>query len=302
MLSWFLWCLFAVALGQQQDFYGHDSNIYELTPSTFDKVVHKSNYTTIVEFYAPWCGYCSQLKPVYQKLGKFIQNDSKYAIHVAAVNCDKDYNKPLCSEQQVTGFPTLKVFRPPKYDVSNKPKGPTRHASEVYQGERGFKSMVNFLTSRIKNYVKKLHLEDNVEKWANRSPYSWKVLLLTNSNTVSPMFKTMAIDFLNSISFGYLTVKDEFGGKTLKIGEETVDLPIEKGDKYPMILLINTELKSVEKYIPETKISDKYKLTEWLMEKTKAVPIEGELSKRDQEYYLNYRNGKKGKKIVHDEL
>lgn len=291
--------------GPQGDFYASDSNIYELTPSTFDKVVHKSNYTTIVEFYAPWCGYCNQLKPVYHKLGKFIQQDSKYAINVAAVNCDKNYNKPLCAEHQISGFPTLKVFRPPKFDASKPAKLLSKHMSEVYQGERGFKSMLGFLTSRIKNYVKKLHLEANINKWINAggsNNYRYKVLLLTNSNSVTPMYKTLAIDFLNSINFAYTSVKEKLNTSTFIIGGEEIEIPIKESDKFPIVLLIDAESKTIERYIPKTKLSDKYKLTEWLMEKTNNAPIEGELSKKDKQYYLNYRLGKKGKKIVHDEL
>lgn len=34
----------------QADEYASDPNIFELTPSNFDKVVHKSNYTTLVKF------------------------------------------------------------------------------------------------------------------------------------------------------------------------------------------------------------------------------------------------------------
>jgi hypothetical protein len=30
-------------------------------------------------------------------------------IHTYAVDCDDDKNKPLCAEQQVKGFPTVKV-------------------------------------------------------------------------------------------------------------------------------------------------------------------------------------------------
>lgn len=287
------------------DFYSSDNNIYELTASNFDKVVHKSNYTTIVEFYAPWCGYCNQLKPAYQKLGKFIQKDSKYAINVAAVNCDKNYNKQLCGEQQVSGFPTLKVFRPPKYDANNKPLKPTRHMAEVYQGERGFKSLVNFLTTRIKNYVKKLHLIDHINQWindVNNSDYRYKVLLLTTGNSVSPTYKSIAIDFLNSVKFGYLTVKDKLDTKSVNIGDVKVELPINDSDATPMLFLIDTVETSILRYIPDTKMSDKLRLSEWLMQKTGHVPIEGELSKKDKQYYSNYRMGKKAKKIDHDEL
>lgn len=290
-----------VVLGQQADFYGSNPNIYELTPSNFDKVVHKSNYTTIVEFYAPWCGYCQQLKSSFSKLGDFVQKDSKYAINVAAVNCDKAYNKPLCSEYQVTGFPTLKVFRPPKYNSNNKPTGPTRHAVETYTGKRSFKPILQFLTSRIKNYTRKIHLIEGINKWIKQTDdYRYKVFVVTNSKTVSPLLKTLAIDFLDSVKFGVYFKETGFEA-TIHIDGEDVKLPMDESESAPIIMLIDTKTKNIIKYNGK-KTTEKHELSKWITKHTGHSTIEGELSKKDIEYYSNYRIGKKGKKIIHDEL
>lgn len=154
--------LLLVTARAQGDEYASDPNIFELTASNFDKVIHGSNYTSIVKFYAPWCGYCQQLKPVWKKLGKAVGRDSKLSVNVAAVNCDKDYNKPLCAQYQISGFPTVMVFRPPKYDKNKAMSGKRqRHASEAYNGQRTVKAMLQFLGSRLKNYVKKVHNLDS---------------------------------------------------------------------------------------------------------------------------------------------
>lgn len=47
--------------------YSSTSDVVELTPSNFDKLVTNSDHIWVVEFYAPWCGHCKNLKPEYEK-------------------------------------------------------------------------------------------------------------------------------------------------------------------------------------------------------------------------------------------
>lgn len=278
----FLW--FLIPLIFAQDFYKDNSNIFELTASSFNKVIYSSNYTTIVEFYAPWCGYCKQLKPVYEKVGRFIQADSKYAVNVAAINCDKSYNKQLCADHQITGFPTLKVFRPPKYDA-NKPKKSSKHVGEVFNGERGFKSMVNFLTSRIKNYVDKVKVS-SLDSWIAQTG-DFKLLLFTKNQSVSPLFKSLAVDFLGVADFGYVATKDL---ETINILGHDIQV-----QQLPSLYLINKNSGEVAKWDQGV---DKTKITQWIILHG-IDPVDGELSSKGKRL-TKYRINKK--KIVHDEL
>merc|ERR1712196_600394 len=45
-----------------------DSAVVHVTDDTFEEVVNAEGVDVMVEFYAPWCGHCKQLKPVYAKL------------------------------------------------------------------------------------------------------------------------------------------------------------------------------------------------------------------------------------------
>jgi protein disulfide isomerase family A protein 3 len=36
----------------------------------FDEVVTNNGKDTLIEFYAPWCGHCKKLAPVYDELGE----------------------------------------------------------------------------------------------------------------------------------------------------------------------------------------------------------------------------------------
>lgn len=42
--------------------------VIQLTPSNFDEVVKEEGKDVMLEFYAPWCGHCKQLKPVYAEV------------------------------------------------------------------------------------------------------------------------------------------------------------------------------------------------------------------------------------------
>lgn len=298
--------LISYVLAVGADEYALDPNIYELSPSNFDKVIHKTNYTSIVKFYAPWCGYCQKLKPVWQKLGKLVHNDGKYAVNIAAVNCDKDYNKPLCAEYKITGYPSLVYFRPPKYDPDSKSKV-YKHTVEVYNGERGLKSMYKYVTSGIKNYVKSFQniTSDKIGKWLSTTS-EHKVLLIASSQQLSPLYKSLAIDFITGVSFGKATCKSKDVSKpVIKVGDKQIELPIDSAEDLPVLLAYDEENSLFIKYDRSEKLNDKLKISQWIVDTFGVAAHEGELSKKDIKYYSKYRAHKKVKKekdIEHDEL
>ncbi|XP_028392560.1 protein disulfide-isomerase TMX3-like [Dendronephthya gigantea] len=61
-----------------------------------------------VEFYAPWCGHCKRLEPIWKEVGAELAKLNKN-IAVAQVDCTK--NRAIAEENGIRGFPTIKFFR-----------------------------------------------------------------------------------------------------------------------------------------------------------------------------------------------
>ncbi|XP_076686826.1 thioredoxin domain-containing protein pretaporter [Andrena cerasifolii] len=81
--------------------------VLSLTGDNFEHGIEKG--ISFVKFFAPWCGHCKRLAPIWEELGKkfFVNED----VNIVKVDCTLDASKELCNEQEVDGFPTLCLYR-----------------------------------------------------------------------------------------------------------------------------------------------------------------------------------------------
>ncbi|KAL3481202.1 thioredoxin/protein disulfide isomerase [Aspergillus californicus] len=175
--------------------YTKNSPVLQVNQREYNQLIANSNYSSIIEFYAPWCGHCKNLKPAFEKAAKSLDGLAK----VAAVNCDDDANKPFCGQMGIQGFPTLKIVTP-----SKKPGKPR---VEDYQGPRTAKGIIESVTNQIPNHVKRLS-DKNIDDWLSKDQESPKALLFTEKGTTSSLIRAVAIDFLDSIKVAQIRNKE----------------------------------------------------------------------------------------------
>ncbi|CAD6503553.1 BgTH12-03214 [Blumeria graminis f. sp. triticale] len=180
-----------LALPANADLYPKSSAVLSIDSKIYENHISKSNHTTILEFYAPWCGHCKNLQPAYEKAAERL----KGLANVAAVNCDKESNKGFCARFGIEGFPTIKIIKPGK--TPGKPR------VEEYNGPRSAKGIVETVVQNIPNLVKTLHRE-TAEEWIKTTNESPRAILFTEKPKVSGLWKAIAIEFKGNVQFAQL--------------------------------------------------------------------------------------------------
>merc|ERR1712059_86364 len=98
-----------------------------LVGKNFEEVALNKDKHVLVEFYAPWCGHCKTLMPVWDELGEKYRDSNDIVI----AKMDSTANE--VENVSIKGFPTIKLFK----------KGDNEIVS--YDGNRDVEGFVKFL-------------------------------------------------------------------------------------------------------------------------------------------------------------
>jgi thioredoxin 1 len=76
--------------------------IVHITKENFEKEVLKSDKPVLIDFWAPWCGPCKMMGPVFEELSSEM-TDLKF------VKIDTQDNQELAQQFQIQGIPTVSL-------------------------------------------------------------------------------------------------------------------------------------------------------------------------------------------------
>jgi len=99
-----------------------------LVGKNFHEVAMSTEKNVLVEFYAPWCGHCKQLVPIWDDLGKAFKD------HPDIVVAKMDATANELEDVKVQSFPTIKYF-------------PKDNKVIDYEGARTLEGFTKFLES-----------------------------------------------------------------------------------------------------------------------------------------------------------
>ena len=115
-----------------------NENIVRLTPNNFDPKTLKINHPNFknkpgfVMFFAPWCGFCKQAKPVFSDLANHVGGKD---LAIGAFDCEK--YSDFSSKLGVSSYPTFKYIHDGKM------------AKEYKKSGSDYNALVGFLCKQV---------------------------------------------------------------------------------------------------------------------------------------------------------
>jgi protein disulfide-isomerase A6 len=125
---------------------GGSGDVVTLTQSNFEEQVFNGKDVWLVEFFAPWCGHCKKLAPVWAEAA----GQLKGKVKLGAVDCTVEQS--LGSQYQIKGYPTIKVFLPGQKEPQD------------YQGGRDTHSIVSYAEGLFSKYSTPLEVVELVNE------------------------------------------------------------------------------------------------------------------------------------------
>jgi len=81
-----------------------EGDVVVVVGKSFNQVVLDDSKDVLVEFYAPWCGHCKKLTPIYEELAKKLSHNKSLVI----AKVDSTANE--VEGVNIKGFPTIKFW------------------------------------------------------------------------------------------------------------------------------------------------------------------------------------------------
>nr|AMM62656.1 conotoxin-specific protein disulfide isomerase (cspdi) [Conus textile] len=174
-----------------------EENVYVLKATNFDNFIDENEFV-LVEFYAPWCGHCKELAPVYSEAaGKLMDKGS----NIKLAKVDATMEKDLAEKFEVKGFPTIKFF------ISGEPMD--------YTGGRQTSDIINWLKKKTSPPAKEVKTCEEAKTFIDSDEVIVMGFFKDQEGKGAAAFKKIAVK-IKDVSFGITSEDSVFKEHKMK--------------------------------------------------------------------------------------
>ncbi|XP_014661645.1 PREDICTED: protein disulfide-isomerase-like [Priapulus caudatus] len=191
--------------------------VLELNNETFPAAIEEHKFL-LLEFYAPWCGKCQQLRSAYGGAAQKL-HEMGSEIKLAKIDATVMENLELSAKYEVDRFPTLRFFR--EMEPSPIP----------YKGERDVDGFVAWLTKKTQPPAKNLETLNDVKEFiASRGGEDINVVgFFKDANSEEAKTFIRVADIMDFYEFGITSDEEAFKEYGVEDGQISVFTTFDEG-------------------------------------------------------------------------
>jgi len=180
------------------------------------KIRQTTNYVSLVHFYKYTDGKSLEFAPAFDSW----TNEYRGVFRICAVDCDTYAD--LCRKEDITEFPTIKLYAPI-------PIPPTK-----YPGELKTDDLIKWASKYLHSNVIEI-TNANVATFLAEHPSVPKVLLFTDKKGVPIIYKGLSVSFEKKLNFGIVRNTDELLLQKYAVKKLPTLVVVKAGEKKPIV-------------------------------------------------------------------
>ncbi|KAJ8943676.1 hypothetical protein NQ318_015164 [Aromia moschata] len=238
--------------------------IQEVNDKNFDQIITSSSEPWLVQFYAPWCVHCKDLKPIWEQAAVYLKGKIKFA------SLDATVNKLKAKEYKIDAYPTVKLL----------PSGQKSPKTAIqYTNERSVTDIVNWVEETLPGPDV---LQITASEGFKRSCITKKLCIIGILPHILDCKSTFRQNYLSILKhLGETYKKHDWGWMW---SEANAQKPMEDllnvgGFGYPTLVVLNSAKKKYSVFKGAFTMSN---VNEFLLQlaKTKAAPLEQDIASK----------------------
>ncbi|EGC39895.1 hypothetical protein DICPUDRAFT_93483 [Dictyostelium purpureum] len=167
------------------------TSVVQITADNVDSI-KSGNW--LVEFFAPWCGHCKRLAPVYEELGAYYNDELKGdKVKIAQVDCVA--NQGVCQKFEIRGYPTIKYFKDGE--------------AKDYRSQRDKASFIAYIDEMTKNPIIEVESQEQLEKYLRGNKVSFILVKSASDDSAYEQFKKVSNQIQDVGSPNTLVIRDK---------------------------------------------------------------------------------------------